>query len=253
MNKFDHLILMTLKQVQEALSSAISSTNNAILYTNIVASTADLLTNYSQKLDNFIRNNRVSVYSIEKYKKKKVQQLIDQLHSYESLFKIADSSTTINTFLHSFNYPISQPLESIQNSMNSIYTMFKGIGINVPKFTVIDSDLADDLVSLYGIFATNENEETSKRFNEVKELMKSKGISLPSTNVKEFSLDDFFGSIEKFKIDHLSIQKGKLIDSKTEGDYFNGVYTKNEETVKVTILEIPECNINLENYQREVT
>ncbi len=209
MNKFDHLILMTLKQVQEALSSAISSTNNAILYTNIVASTADLLTNYSQKLDNFIRNNRVSVYSIEKYKKKKVQQLIDQLHSYESLFKIADSSTTINTFLHSFNYPISQPLESIQNSMNSIYTMFKGIGINVPKFTVIDSDLADDLVSLYGIFATNENEETSKRFNEVKELMKSKGISLPSTNVKEFSLDDFFYSIDKFKIDHLSIQNGK--------------------------------------------
>ena len=245
---------MSLEQVQEALQNTIIATNNAMVYTNIVSSTTDLLTKYMTILDHFIHNNRIGVYSIEKYKKKKLAALIEQLNEYESLFKKHDPTTSINCIIHSFNIPITQPLDNIKKSMDSIYISFKHIGIDVPKFSILDSDLTDDLVSLYGIFATTENnEETDKRLKDVKEFMQEHGISLPSTNVKKQSLDDFFSDIGKFKLDHSQIQKGKLVSSSPEGDYFNGVYQKNDESIKVTIMELPDYNINLENFRREVT
>lgn len=244
---------MSLKSVSEILQNTITATNNAIVFTNIISSTSDLLTNYSTILDNFMKN-RIAVYSVEKHKKKKLQQLIDSITQYESLFQKQNTVSSINLIINSFTIPISQPLDDIQKCMDSIHNSFKSIGVNVPKFSILDLDLTDDIISLYGIFATHENDEkASQRLEEIKDFMQKHGISLPSTSKKEFLLDDFFSDISKFKLDHEHVQKGKLVQSKPEGDYFNGFYTKNEETQKVTIIEIPDCSINLENYQREVT
>lgn len=245
---------MTLALVQEALKDINTITNNSTIYTNVVSSTANLLNDYSSIIDDFHKKNRVSVYSIEKYKKKKITHLIDQIKEYASLFKDPDSKFSIQKMKKSNDVPISEPLETIEKSMNSIHSSFKSLGIEVPKFELLDSDLSDDLISFYQTLTANENkEESSQRIEEVKKFMKDHDISLPSSKDNKFSIEDFFSDISKFKLDPSCIQKGKLVISKPEGDYFKGVYTKNDRTRKVTIMEIPEFNVNHEIFQREVT
>lgn len=245
---------MSVDLVQEALHNAIAATNNATIYTNIVLSTADALSNYSSVLEQ-LKSNRVAFYLLQKNKKKKLTSLIDQINEYESFLKKQDlDSSSIDSIIHSFNIPISQPIDTIKKSMDSIYDSFKHLGLDVPKFTILDADLTDDLVSLYGIFATNDsNSQIAQKLQEVKEFMQNHGISLPSTNIKNVSLDDFFFDISKFKLDHSQLRKKKLVMSKPDGDYYNGTYTKNDEVRKVTIIEIPEYSTNLEKFQREVS
>ena len=134
---------MSVDLVQEALHNAIAATNNATIYTNIVLSTADALSNYSSVLEQ-LKSNRVAFYLLQKNKKKKLSSLIDQINEYESFLKKQDlDSSSIDSIIHSFNIPISQPIDTIKKSMDSIYDSFKHLGLDVPKFTILDADLTD--------------------------------------------------------------------------------------------------------------
>lgn len=239
---------MSVEAVEEAIGRAINAANEVTIYTHITSTAANLLNIYLTFFEDSKHSSKFSLHSLH-LKKKRLSTLYSKLNN---LITILESLTGNAWAQNSLEIPIDKPLNSIKNAMESIHEATKSLGFHVPEFQILDSDLADDFVALYGIFATHvNNEKVQQKLSEVEDFMLKHGISLPGQKLK-MSLDDFFSDIGKFKLTHDLIQKGKLVASRPEGDFYNGIYKKDDEEKKITIMEIPEYSFHLENYQREV-
>ncbi|OHT13125.1 hypothetical protein TRFO_16889 [Tritrichomonas foetus] len=234
-------------KLSEAFKAAINAANETIVYTKVTSTLSEMLNQYKKQFSNlkqshhpaFTKSNRKELYA----------SVINELKKLTlTLSKLNNSQWS----LISLDYPILEPIDKIGKCMSSLYNIFIEQNIDLPKFSILDSLIAEDFISLYGIFAiSSENTKAQAKLNEIKEIMNKNGISIP-TQKKNNLLDDDFSSFSKYIISHSSVQKKRIIRSNHFGDFYKGEYKNNDVTRKVLIFEIPSFRINFENFQREM-